>query len=106
MSTSARRATSGQRECRDARVPRLAESLGLRVDDHRQTEQKAVSGEGNERLGLEVVAQEANREYRRHRGDRAGDGRLTTYPAAQMAEQVGELDEARGEDDRGGQQEG
>ena len=67
---------------------------------------RAVDGERDQRFRFEVVDEEAHREDRRHGGDYAADERLAADPVAEVAEQVGQLDDARGEDDRRGEQEG
>src|SRR5271166_5736478 len=52
-------AGAGTPEPRRRRRDRRSASLRLGVDEHRQAEQQAIDGEGNQRFGLEPAHQEA-----------------------------------------------
>jgi two-component system, OmpR family, sensor kinase len=82
----------------------LARASG-EAQDAGGAEDQAVDGERGQRPGLEVLHQEAHREVGRDAGDDHADRDLAVDVVARRARQGGELQHARGEDHRGGEQE-
>src|SRR5438477_503020 len=76
-------------------------TLGDReVDRRREPCEEAVDRERHERLRLEEAHQEANREVGRDRGAERSDERLAAHAVPRAAEELGQLEDRGGTDDR------
>src|SRR5437899_2325345 len=84
----------------------IGRSLNLgESDDGQETGDDAVDGKGREGAGLEEADQESHGQVRGGPGEEAADQRLGANAVAEVAGEVGELVDARREDDRRGQEE-
>src|SRR5262249_60258489 len=70
------------------------------------TDRAAVDGERRQAIGLEEAEQELDGEIGGDRGGDRPDQRLAADVVALRAEQLRQLEDARGTDDRGGEQGG
>src|SRR5262249_43683882 len=85
--------------------PPTMQSRLRELDDRQPANDEAVDGEWRERAGLEVAAEEADRQVGRDRRREHADDDLPVDVVARAAKDVGGLEHPRGEDRRGGEEE-
>src|SRR3954447_26141145 len=98
------RITAGQINC--GRLVIGTSSAQREGDREDGADGTAVDGERGEAVGLEEAQEELHGEIGGHRGAERADQSLTTDVVALGSEQLRQLENARGPDDRGGQQKG
>src|SRR5438477_12894262 len=85
--------------------PRLEHAASCEAGDAGDSSDEAVHGEGPQRLGLEEADEKPDRAVGGDAGEEGAHESLAAYTVAEVAEEVGDLVEPCGRDDRGGEQE-
>src|SRR4051794_37075972 len=98
------RITAGQNSW--GRLVTLTSSAEREADREDGTDHAAVDGEWSQAVGLEEAEQELHREIGGDRRAERADQRLAADVIPLRAQQIGQLEDAGGADDRRGEQEG